>query len=190
MAIVLASGASLWGDGKAIGPAKYLGRPYQGSIEERAQEAILIFHDSEKPGDAKEDLILRVSVEGEVSHFAWVIPFPAEPEVARENVKLFADLYDYVQARLASQAAKSILVARHSDLHCGQISRPAGPLHVLPGGCRHRVHHDAVRHGVGRLHDHCAPTADRQAALRKRNVRYVTASVKLGLKDTCTGRSW
>ena len=78
------------------------------------------------------------------------------------------------------------LVARHSDLQCGQISRPAGPLHVLPGGRRHRVHHDTVRHGARRLHDHCAPTAHRQAALRERNGRDATASVRLPIEDTCT----
>ena len=54
-------------DGKAVGPAAYQGRPYQGSVEEHAQEAILIFHDSDQPGESREDLILRISVQGEVS---------------------------------------------------------------------------------------------------------------------------
>ncbi len=99
------SQASAWADGKAVGPAVYQGHPYQGSVEEHAQEAILIFHDSEKPGEAREDLILRISVQGEVSNFAWVVPFPNEPQVAKEDAKLFTELYDYVEARLASRFA-------------------------------------------------------------------------------------
>ena len=81
----------------------YQGRPYRGSVEEHAQEAILIFHGSEKPSEAREDLILRISVQGEVNNFAWVVPFPEEPQVAKEDAKLFVELYDYVEARLASQ---------------------------------------------------------------------------------------
>lgn len=104
--ILLASDPSVYADGKLMGPARYLGLPYEGSVEEQAQEAVLIFHESAKPGEAREDLILRVRAEGEVSHFAWVIPFPSEPETAREEAKLFAELYDYVQARLVSRASK------------------------------------------------------------------------------------
>ena len=92
-----------WADGKTVGPAVYQGRPYQGSVEEHVQEAILIFHDSEKLGEAREDLILRISVQGEVSNFAWVVPFPNEPQVTKEDAKLFTELYDYVEARLASR---------------------------------------------------------------------------------------
>ena len=48
---------------------------YTGSIEELAQEAIIIFDDTEAPGDATEDLLLKVTVQGAVDEFAWVIPF-------------------------------------------------------------------------------------------------------------------
>ena len=93
-----------WADGKAIGPAEYRGVPYQGSVEERAQEAIIIFHGSDTPGEAREDLILRISVQGEVADFAWVVPFPNEPEVKKEDAQLFAELYAYVEARMVRPA--------------------------------------------------------------------------------------
>jgi hypothetical protein len=91
-------------DGKAVGPARYDGKPYRGSVEERAQEAIIIFHGADTPGDAREDLILRISVQGEVSEFAWVVPFPHPPEVAKEDARLFSELYDYVEARMSRPA--------------------------------------------------------------------------------------
>lgn len=102
-AFVLFSQTAAWADGKAIGPAMYQGHPYRGSVEEHAQEAVLIFHDSDKPGEAHEDLVLRISVQGEVRNFAWVVPFPDEPQIAKEDAKLFVELYDYVEARLASR---------------------------------------------------------------------------------------
>jgi len=34
----------LWADGMAVGPKSCKGAPYEGSVEERAREAILIFH--------------------------------------------------------------------------------------------------------------------------------------------------
>lgn len=88
-------------DGVAMPP-----RGYAGSIEERAQEAIIIFHASETTGDAVEDLILKISVEGGADKFAWVIPFPTEPTVAKEDAKLFRELYDYVEARRQSLSRK------------------------------------------------------------------------------------
>ena len=41
-------------DGLVVPP-----RNYQGSLEELAQEAIIIFHSSQEPGEATEDLILK-----------------------------------------------------------------------------------------------------------------------------------
>jgi len=98
--------APAWADGKMVGPATFKGVPYKGSPEERSQEAILIFREGSADTSAKEDLILRVTVEGKVDRFAWVIPFPAPPKIAKEDAKLFRELYDYVQARLARRAPK------------------------------------------------------------------------------------
>lgn len=83
------------GDGKIVRP-----RNYEGSLEETAQEAIIVFHGSEKPGEAVEDLILKISVAGEAKHFAWVVPLPDEPETKAEDAALFKELFDYVEARL------------------------------------------------------------------------------------------
>ena len=47
-------------DGKVIPP-----RDYKGSLEERAQEAVIIFHGSDRRGGASEDLILKIRVEGD-----------------------------------------------------------------------------------------------------------------------------
>ena len=54
-------------------------------------------------GPATEDLILKVSVEGDVNHFAWVIPFPNQPTTNRADAKLFKELFDYVEFRLQMQ---------------------------------------------------------------------------------------
>ena len=89
-----ASPAPAWADGKVFPPADY-----RGSLEERAQEAIIIFHGGEKPGEAVEDLILKISVEGDAREFAWVVPFPHEPQTAKEDAALFRELFDYVEAR-------------------------------------------------------------------------------------------
>jgi hypothetical protein len=96
VAVVWLAASPAWADGKMFVP-----RDYKGSVEERSQEAVLIFHGSETPGGAIEDLILKVSVHGEADRFAWVIPFPTEPKAAKEDAKLFAELHAYVEARLA-----------------------------------------------------------------------------------------
>jgi len=76
-------------DGLVKAPALYRGVPYEGSVEEKSQEAIVIFHSARKAGEATEDLILRISLAGEVENFAWVVPFPNEPKVERADPKLF-----------------------------------------------------------------------------------------------------
>src|SRR5438093_11123090 len=82
-------------DGKIMPP-----RNYKGSLEELSQEAIIIFHGSEKPGDAVEDLILKISVQGaDTKSFGWVVPFPQEPKIGKEDPALFKEVFDYVQAR-------------------------------------------------------------------------------------------
>jgi len=83
-----------WCDGKLMPP-----RDYTGSLEERAQEALIIFHSSQEKGGATEDLILKVGVVGSTRVFAWVIPFPSQPEIAKEDAALFREVFDYVEAR-------------------------------------------------------------------------------------------
>ncbi|HYF51389.1 MAG TPA: DUF2330 domain-containing protein [Planctomycetota bacterium] len=89
-------------DGKVMPP-----RDYKGSLEELAQEAIIIFHGSEKEGGAVQDLILKISVQGEAKNFSWVVPFPTEPKAEAEAAKLFKECFDYVQARTVKPATKN-----------------------------------------------------------------------------------
>ena len=104
--------ASLWvtfpasADGLVKAPALYRGVPYKGSVEEKSQEAIIIFHSARKTGEATEDLILRISLAGEGENFAWIVPFPNEPKVERADAKLFDELYTYVETRLAESFMK------------------------------------------------------------------------------------
>ena len=93
------------GDGKVVPP-----RDYSGSIEEQAQEAIVIFHSSDTQGQAVEDLILKIRVQGDANanarKFAWVVPLPAEPTIAKEDPKLFQELFTYVQSRTVRYPSK------------------------------------------------------------------------------------
>ena len=79
------------GDGGLIRPWSY-----KGSLEERSQEAIIIFNTSEEDEGAFEDLILKIGVIGKTDQFAWVIPFPKEPKVEKEDARLFEELGYYV----------------------------------------------------------------------------------------------
>lgn len=74
-------------------------RNYKGSLEERAQEAIIIFNSSRVPGEATEDLILKIRVEGDAEEFAWIVPFPTAPDTQPEDPKLFSELFRYCQLR-------------------------------------------------------------------------------------------
>lgn len=84
----------LLADGLVIKP-----RNYKGSLEEKAQEAIIIFQGGSTRGEAVEDLILKIHVDGEAENFAWVVPLPNEPTIKKESPELFKDVFDYVQAR-------------------------------------------------------------------------------------------
>ena len=75
---------------------------YEGSLNERSQEAIIVFHKGDKAGEARQDLILKISVQGDVDQFAWVVPLPSAPETGKEDAKLFEELHKYVQARLVA----------------------------------------------------------------------------------------
>ena len=55
-----------------------------------------------KPGEATQDLILKISVQGDVDQFAWVVPLPSAPQTGEEDAKLFEELHKYVQARLVA----------------------------------------------------------------------------------------
>ncbi len=75
-------------------------RDYQGSLEELAQEAIIIFQASDQPGKASEDLILKINVAGDAENFAWVVPFPSKPKIAKEDATLFPEIFKYVESQL------------------------------------------------------------------------------------------
>lgn len=83
-----------FGDGKVVPP-----RDYKGSLEEKSQEAIIIFHGGTEQSEAVEDLILRIHVTGEAERFAWIIPLPNKPKIAEEDAGLFQELFEYVDAR-------------------------------------------------------------------------------------------
>ncbi len=102
-------------DGKIVAPADY-----QGSLEERAQEAILIFQPSQTAGEAREDLILKIRVEGEAENFAWIVPFPNEPTAKKEDPKLFEELFNYVEARRVSRYTKPKNAGAGSDTESAQ----------------------------------------------------------------------
>jgi hypothetical protein len=99
--LLLLTAAGALADGKVFMPAKY-----NGSLEEQSQEAILIYTPGDGDEEAVEDIILKIGVKGAVDSFAWVIPFPTEPTVEREDASLFAELFNYVQSRRADRATK------------------------------------------------------------------------------------
>jgi hypothetical protein len=116
-----------YGDGDVVPP-----RDYEGSLEERAQEAIIVFHGSDEPGGSIEDLILKISVAGEVDHFAWVVPFPPVPEAFPEESELFAELFAYVERRPAACRG-------------AEVPRFAARIHRL-ASAQDRIHLEASRH--------------------------------------------
>lgn len=93
---LLLSLAPLRADGKVIRP-----RDYHGSLEERAQEAIIVFQPGFEGVSAVEDLILKISVTGNTNHFAWIVPLPNVPETFEEPSKLFDELFAYCELRSA-----------------------------------------------------------------------------------------
>ncbi|MFP4107235.1 MAG: DUF2330 domain-containing protein [Phycisphaerae bacterium] len=86
-------------------PKETATQPYEGSLAEEAQEAIIFFDGKAEPS-AREDVILKISVTGELSEFGWVVPFPAAPDIAKEDPALFAELHEYVQYRQAQLVRK------------------------------------------------------------------------------------
>lgn len=82
-------------------------RTYQGPLEEFSQEAIIIFHDSDKEGEAVEDLILKIGVKGQTDKFGWVVPFPKEPKVEKARDWLFEELQRYVWKQTTRQRGRT-----------------------------------------------------------------------------------
>lgn len=78
-------------------------RDYSGSLEEKAQEAIIVFTPGTGEESAREEMILKIQVEGGAENFAWVIPFPNPPETAKADAVLFEELFNYVDARLRTR---------------------------------------------------------------------------------------
>ena len=89
-------------DGKVIPP-----REYAGSLEEKSQEAIIVFTPGTAGESAIEDLILKIEVEGKVDEFAWVVPLPNRPETREEDAALFKECFDYIQSHLRAPKHKS-----------------------------------------------------------------------------------
>ena len=94
-------------DGKLQPPRKY-----KGSLEERAQEALIVFKAGEEDGNAVEDLILKIRVSGDVDQFAWIVPFPQKPAVKKADPKLFRELFSYVEARRRRRSDKTKSTAK------------------------------------------------------------------------------
>jgi len=103
---------------------------YAGSVEERAQEAVIVFHGSETPGGAVEDLLLKISVQGDAKAFGWVVPFPAEPAMAKEDPAIFRELHDYVEQRLYAGRLK-VSVLSGGDRHVPAAPAADEPVEVL-----------------------------------------------------------
>ncbi len=111
---LLALSAHAFADGLVRKP-----RNYQGSLEERGQEALIIFQEGTEQTKATEDLILKIRVAGEAKSFAWIVPFPNEPKIGKEDPKLFQELFAYVQAKqvrkMAAGAAKGAAPATTTE---------------------------------------------------------------------------
>ena len=85
---------SIFADGMVVPPQKY-----EGSLNETAQEAILIFHKGTEQQPSSQDMILKITVQGETKDFGWVVPLPSVPETGKADAAMFKELHDYVQAR-------------------------------------------------------------------------------------------
>jgi len=82
-------------------------KDYKGPLSEDAQEAIIVFTPGTEETSAKQDMILKIAVNGQTDDFAWIIPFPNPPKTAKESAKLFDELRNYVRFRTAPPMPKS-----------------------------------------------------------------------------------
>jgi hypothetical protein len=94
--LILASllAATVFADGLVLPPIDY-----KGSLNETAQEAIIIFHPGDGTTESSQDLVLKISVKGEADTFSWVVPLPGVPEIGKADAAMFEELHNYVQAR-------------------------------------------------------------------------------------------
>ena len=113
-----------WGDGLVVPPANYTG-----SLNEKAQEAILIFVPGAEGKPSRQDLILKITVAGEAAAFGWLIPLPAEPETGPEDEKLFSELHQYVKYRTRPTPKPKMTPANKSD--GGSLNAAAESVEVL-----------------------------------------------------------
>ena len=88
---------------------------YQGSLNETAQEAILIFQTGTENTPSSQDMILKISVEGETADFGWVVPLPGVPETGKAHAALFEELHNYVQARTRPRTPKAAAGGLNQD---------------------------------------------------------------------------
>jgi len=95
------SGSQALADGMVVGP-----KEYKGSLAERSQEALIVFHPGDEKRSAAEDLILKIRVEGAVESFAWVLALPNVPTTAPEDPKLFEELHRYVETQKSRSRPK------------------------------------------------------------------------------------
>ncbi len=114
LAAVVIAPCALLGDGLVRPPINY-----KGSLNERSQEAIIIFREGSAKQSAVEDLIIKITVEGEASNFAWIVPLPNAPTTSKSDPKLFEELHNYVQARL------------HPPRHAGKREKAANQARPL-----------------------------------------------------------
>ena len=98
LALMLAMTSFVLGDGKVMPPLNY-----KGSLEEKAQEAIIVFTPGTSEKSAIQDLIIKIQVEGKVDDFAWVVPLPSKPTTHEEDAVLFKECFNYVEARRRPQ---------------------------------------------------------------------------------------
>ena len=96
-------------DGIVKGP-----RNYAGSLAETSQEAIIVFELGQQGQPSRQSLVLKIQVESDqpLDQLAWIVPFPAEPEVAPASPQLFKELFDYVEARKQQLRPRSLLEAK------------------------------------------------------------------------------
>ena len=120
---MLLIGGIVLGDGMVVPP-----RDYEGSLEERAQEAIIVFLE-----EGQEDLILKITVHGAAAGFAWIVPFPNEPTVHKADKKIFRELFDYVQAR-------RVRTRKGKNLGGGSTWQT----HIADSGASGANHHDGM----------------------------------------------
>src|SRR5262249_15285526 len=72
-----------------------------------------------------------IGIKGAVDRFAWVIPFPNEPKVERESAQLFAELFNYVESRLADQSRRKISESGAKDGVAEKGEAKSKPVEVL-----------------------------------------------------------